>query len=41
MLKNRQMNGEFENIILQPGENIITWIGNLTRIDVDAKSRWL
>lgn len=41
VLKNRQMNGEFENIILQPGENIITWIGNLTRIDVDAKSRWL
>lgn len=41
ILKNRQMTGEFENIRLQPGENTITWTGNLTQIDVDAKSRWL
>ena len=41
ILKNRQMNGEFDNIRLQPGENTITWIGDLTKIEVEAKSRWL
>lgn len=41
ILKNRQMSGEFNNIRLAPGQNTITWIGDLTRIEVDAKSRWL
>lgn len=40
-LKNRQMNGEFDKIRLQPGENIITWTGDLTKIEVEPKSRWL
>lgn len=38
-LKNRSMTGEFPT--LQPGENIITWVGNLTKISVQPKSRWL
>lgn len=38
-LKNRKMSGDFP--ILNPGENVITWTGNLTRIIVDPKSRWL
>lgn len=41
MLKNRQMNGEFDKIRLQPGENLITWIGDLTKIEIEPKSRWL
>lgn len=38
-LKNRNMLGEFPNF--KPGENIITWSGNLTRIIIEPKSRWL
>lgn len=41
ILKNRLMNGDFENIRLQSGQNIISWTGNLTKIEVDAKSRWI
>lgn len=41
ILKNRQMNGEFDKIKLQPGENVINWTGNLTKIEVEPKSRWL
>lgn len=38
-LKNRNMSGEFP--ILQPGENTITWTGNLTKIKIQPMSRWL
>lgn len=41
ILKNRQMSGDFENVRLSVGENIIKWTGNLTKIEVDPKSRWL
>lgn len=39
VLKNRNMTGEFP--ILNPGENTISWDGNITKIEVDANSRWL
>ena len=39
ILKNRNMNGNFPS--LNPGENVITWTGNLTKIIVNPKSRWL
>lgn len=38
-LKNRLMNGDFP--ILNSGVNIITWVGKLTKIEVNPKSRWL
>lgn len=38
-LKNRNMSGEFP--ILESGVSIITWTGNLTKIKVEPKSRWL
>ena len=37
--KNRNMTGEFP--ILELGENTISWSGNLTKIEIDPKSRWL
>ena len=37
--KNRNMAGEFP--ILELGENIMSWSGTLTRIEIDPKSRWL
>ena len=37
--KNRNMLGEFPK--LKPGENVITWRGSLTKIEIQPKSRWL
>ena len=37
--KNRYMNGVFP--IFETGENIISWTGNLTSIEIEPKSRWL
>ena len=37
--KNRNMTGSFP--VLQPGQNIISWSGDLTRIKIQPKSRWL
>ena len=39
VLKNRQMSGTFPE--LNPGINVISWVGNLTKIEVAPKSRWL
>lgn len=39
ILKNRLMSGEFPK--LNVGDNIIGWTGDLTRIIIDPKSRWL
>ena len=39
VLKNRNMIGEFP--MLDIGERTITWNGNLTRIIIEPKSRWL
>lgn len=39
ILKNRAMGGEFP--ILSAGKNVITWTGNLTKIEIKPMSRWL
>lgn len=39
ILKNRNMVGEFP--MLMPGDNTISWIGNLTKIIIKPNSRWL
>ena len=39
ILKNRQMTGDFPK--LNSGINEISWVGNLTKIEVQPKSRWL
>ena len=39
VLKNRNMVGEFPN--LKSGINKISWSGNLTKIEIQPKSRWL
>ena len=39
ILKNRQMTGDFPK--LNSGINIISWVGNLTKIEVNPRSRWL
>lgn len=39
VLKNRNMSGSFP--IFDIGENTISWVGNLTKIIVEPRSRWL
>ena len=39
VLKNRNMLGNFP--IFEVGENTISWSGNLTKISIEPKSRWL
>ncbi len=39
VLKNRQMKGDFP--ILNSGINNVSWTGNLTKIEIQPKSRWL
>ena len=39
VLKNRNMSGEFP--VLEVGENIITWEGTISNIEISSKSRWL
>lgn len=39
ILKNRLMQGVFPK--LQIGSNTITWTGDLTKIEIEPRSRWL
>lgn len=38
-LRNRIMNGNF--LILEKGTNILSWTGNITKIEITKYSRWL
>ena len=38
---NRYVTGDFKNLYLQTGANVISWTGNITKIEVDYCSRWI
>lgn len=38
---NRQVTGDYDNLILNKGTNIISWTGNVTEITVENFSRWI
>lgn len=38
---NRFIIGDFENMYLKPGANVISWEGNLTQVKLSKISRWL
>lgn len=40
-LKNRLVNGNYDNFNLNVGENKISWTGNITKLEVSKYSRWL
>lgn len=40
-LKNRQVTGDYANLILKTGENILSWNGNVSEINIDDFSRWI
>lgn len=40
-LMNRRVVGDYADLTLKPGENVISWSGNVTGIRVENFSRWL
>lgn len=40
-LKNRQVQGDYSNLKLKQGRNTISWVGNITQIEVENVSRWI
>lgn len=38
---NRQVTGDYDNLVLNKGTNIISWSGNVTEITVENYSRWI
>ncbi len=40
-LMNRYVDGNYDNLKLDPGANTITWTGELTQIKINNYSRWL
>lgn len=41
ILKNRQVVGDYDNLLLKPGRNTLTWNGNVEKISIENYSRWL
>ncbi len=40
-LMNRSVVGDYNNLILNMGTNIISWTGNVTQIEIENFSRWI
>ena len=41
ILLNRRVTGSYEDLRLSVGRNILSWTGEVTRIDVENFSRWI
>lgn len=41
LLANRAVDGDYDNFKLPPGENTISWSGDLSKLTIDNYSRWL
>ena len=41
LLLNRLVTGDYDNFKLNIGKNIISWNGNITKIEISNFSRWL
>ena len=41
VLMNRNVYGNYDDLKLETGKNIISWIGDVSRITVDKYSSWL
>lgn len=40
-LMNRMVSGDFNNLKLKTGTNLISWVGNVTQVIVEDASRWI
>ena len=41
ILKNRQVTGDYSNLALRIGKNILSWSGTVTKIQIEKYSRWI
>ncbi len=41
VLKNRSVIGDYADLVLNVGANIISWDGNITKIEIEKGSRWI
>lgn len=41
ILMNRSVAGDYDDLVLQMGTNVISWTGNVTQIEIDNFSRWI
>lgn len=41
MLMNRYISGDYNNLRLKRGTNVISWTGNITGVKVENESRWI
>jgi len=41
ILMNRSVAGDYDNLVLNVGTNTISWVGNVTQIEVENVSRWI
>ena len=41
VLKNRYVSGDFNDLVLKSGNNVISWDGNVTQISIEKGSRWI
>lgn len=40
-LKNRQITGDYANLVLNAGTNVISWQGNVSKVEIKNVSRWI
>lgn len=40
-LKNRQITGDYANLALNVGSNVISWVGNVNKVEIKNVSRWI
>ena len=40
-LKNRSVSGDFNDLVLDVGTNIVSWTGNVERVEVYNETRWI
>lgn len=41
VLKNRQVTGDYADVVLSTGNNLLSWTGNVTKMVVEDYSRWI
>ena len=41
ILMNRSVAGDYDDLVLQMGTNVVSWTGNVTQIEIDNFSRWI
>ena len=41
ILKNRQIIGDYANLTMNVGTNVISWVGNVNKVEIKNVSRWI